>query len=352
MKRTMNSWWHRFQVARAGKRDGKARIPRPDDTRPPEYEAQLIHQGQQILSGLQEERAKRGAKLVAAQDDAVGRAMRVVGQFKAKYHEYDAKKRELGRGVIVHLTWGKYLALMLAIGLGELALNFQAFQVFQKPLYLTLLMSFVVAVGLPTSAHFIGVFLKQWPKPTWRTLVYVALSFAVGVICLYGVNIARGQYLVTPGEQTTGRDEILEKAFFFINLFVFCMAILASYFAHDADQDFDNMRRAFFSLDRQCASARATLTAIVKNLNTIQQSHDAKARGLASIVRELVFLYRRHNRHQRDDDPVAFKAEPNLPVDEAPPLKIITSAEVDALFRDWTHVDETPERGRAAAAAV
>lgn len=352
MNRVLNSWWHRFQVARAGKRDGKARIPRADDTRSAEFEGQIVQQGHQILSGFQEVRAKKGARLLAAQDDAIGRAKRVVGQFKAKYHEYDARKRALGRGVIVHLGWGKYLALMVAIAIGELALNFQAFQVFQKPLYLTLLMSLVVAVGLPTSAHFIGVFLKQWPSPAWRTAVYVTLSFAVGVVCLNGINIARAQYLVTPGELITGRDAVLQKAFFYINLFVFCMAILASYFAHDADQDFDNMRRAFFALDRQCGAARARLTAVVKDLNTIQQTHEAKVAGLAGIVRELAFLYRRHNRHQRDDDPVAFKTDPNLPVDGDTPLPIVTPDQIDELFKDWSQVDETPQRKQAAEASA
>lgn len=344
MSRVLNSWWHRLHVAREGKRDGKARLPRADDHNAAEFERQLIQQGQQILSRLQEFRAKKGAKLVAAQDDAVGRSKRVVGQFKAKYHEYDAKKRALGRGVIVHLGWIKYLILMLAIALGELALNFQAFQVFQKPLVLTFLMSLVVAVGLPLSAHFIGVFVKQWPAPAWRTAVFVALSLAVGVVCLNGINIARALYLVAPGQQMSQRDDILQQAFFYINLFVFFTAILASYFSHDADQDFDNIRRAFFALDKQCGKARGRLTAIVKDLNTIQQTHEAKVSGLAGIVREVVFLYRRHNKHQRDDDPAAFKTDPALPEGNDTALRIITSEEIDDLFRDWSKVDETPER--------
>jgi hypothetical protein len=347
MTRTLNSWWHRFWVVRAARRDGKARVPRPDDRQPSEYERQLVQQGEQVLNRLRETRAKTGVKLVSVQDEAVERAKRVVGQFKAKYHEYDSRKRALGRGVIVQLAWNRYLLLMGGLGISELALNVSAFQVFEKPPLLTLVMAAVVGLGLPLCAHFLGTFLRQWPPPVWRTAAYVAVTVTVALLCLNGVTIARSQYLLGDREFTP-RDDILQQAFFYINLFVLLTATIASYFSHEEDPDFDNMRRAFFSLDAQCRSARAKLTSIVKELETIQQTHQARVGEVESIVRELVYLYRRHNRLQRDDDPVAFKSEPVLRASEDQRLRILNAEELALLFVEWSNVDRTPDRQRAA----
>jgi hypothetical protein len=369
--RTLNSWWHRLQVFFAGRRDGKARIPRADEERPTDFEKSLVQQGEQALSQLRKTRAEKGARLVALQDEEMERARRVVGQFKAKYHEYDAKKRSLGRGVIVQLSWNKYLLLMGALGVSELALNVSAFQVFEKPPLLTLVMAAVVGLGLPLCAHFLGTFLKQWPTSSgphhldgsgpaprsprnvraWRNAAYVVVTVVLAVLCLNGVAIARSQYLLGD-RQFTPRDEILQQAFFYINLFVLLAATLASYFAHEEDPDFDNMRRAFLALDAQCASARSRLTRVVKELQTIQQTHEARVGEVQSVVRELVFLYRRHNRRNREDDPQAFKSDPVLPEVKDDQLKILAKEKLDQLFEEWSNVDRTPERQRPSAATA
>lgn len=345
--RTLNSWSHRLAVAWAGRRDGKLGIPAVDSETPSAYESQLVGQAQQVLNGMRTVRAERGARLVAAQDEAMENARRVVGQFKAKYEEYDARKQALQRGVVEQLGFRAYLTLMAFLAVSELALNMQAFQVFDKPFLLTLLMAGVVGLGLPLCAHAIGLFVKQWPPPAWRTALYVALAFGFAVFCLYGVTVARAVYLAD-GQTPSPQDDALQDAFFYINLFVFVVAILASYFAHDEDPDFANMRIAFFTLDARCRAARSKLTGIVKELETIQQTHDAQVAQLNGIVHELVYLYRRHNQRQRKDSPPSFARTPVFDKGEDERLRIVSKAEVDAVFADWSAVDLTGTRAAAA----
>jgi hypothetical protein len=240
---------------------------------------------------------------------------------------------------------------MAGLGISELALNVSAFQVFEKPPLLTLVMAAVVGLGLPLCAHFLGAFLKQWPRPAWRTAIYVGITAAIAILCLNGVTIARSQYLLGD-RQLASRDEILQQAFFYINLFVFLTATVASYFSHEEDPDFDNMRRSFFVLDAQCGSAHRKLTDIVKQLRTIQQAHEAKVSEVQAIVRELVYLYRRNNRLSRDGDSQAFQSEPVLPPVTDEPLRVLGNLQLAQLFEEWSNVDRTPHRQPASVASV
>ena len=347
--RTLNSWWHRLQVILAGRSDGKRAIPSPDAKTPADFEQQLLRQGKQAIGTLRESLAEQGAKLVAAQDEAVEHARRVVGQFKAKFHEYDAKKRTLGRGVVRQFSPHWYLPLMFFFGVSELSINIQAFRLFGEALLFTALMASVVGLGIPLCAHFLGIFFRQWPAPAWLTAIKVALVFAFAVVCLYGITIARSLYLAE-GRALTAREDALQESFFYINLFVFVVGIVASYFAHDADPDFEQMREAFFALDAQCKAARTKLASIVKRLETLQQTHDAKVGQVEAAVEELTYLYRRHNRRKRKDDPLTFKDRPTLDRGGTiAALRIINKDDIDLLFRDWSNVDVTPERRREAA---
>lgn len=87
-----------------------------------------------------------------------------------------------------------YLAIMFVIGIGEFALNAQASQVFQKPLILTVLMAATIGVGIPWSAHGCGILIKQWPKPAWKTGLWLGVILAGVVGGLVAINAARGAY--------------------------------------------------------------------------------------------------------------------------------------------------------------
>jgi hypothetical protein len=351
--RVFNSFWHRIAVTYAGRRDGRLGIPANNDPVASEFERQLVQQGQQVLEYLLERHAERVRKLAARHQQAVERAKRLVGQFKFKFHQYNTKLRELGRGVTVHVAPATYAVFMSLIAVGELALNVQAFQVFEKPLPLTFLMALVVAVGLPVSAHYIGVFLKQWPKPAWRTLLYVTLAFGVGIVCIDGINLARSEYLGLLDASLAERDEVLQRAFLYINVFVFVTAILLSYFAHEADQDFANLRRDFYALNRKCHAVNKEIFRLDGELKTAQAVFDAEVRRVRAITRELVYLYRRGNRRVRGSDsvPTVFQQEPALPELPADAGKVDVAPidDIKRLFEDWSAVDKSnPPEAEAA----
>lgn len=340
-----NGWWHRWMVKRQGRRDGKKGIPGGEEMMPSLFENRLISQGKQLLDQIQEDYGDRIQKSEGQFNAAVERLRWNVDRFKPTLRRYHEKQHHLRRGVTIHIPKFWYFVFLILIVIGELALNFQAFQVFQKPLILTFVMAMAVAVGLPTSAHFIGIFLKQWPKPVWRTAIYTFVAMAVGVVCLSGINIARSEYLNLMDIDLMASDKVLQNAFLMINLFIFATAILVSLFAHDSDQDFENLHNNVEVLDRQCRKTSDEVLRKAGQIDALTVAREAEVRLVQSICEEVVYLYRGANQQYRKDPslPKSFEAPPNLPppkeIEEV--QKMVPLEEVKSILKVWSSAHET-----------
>lgn len=341
-KRVTNSWWHRFNVKRKGRRDGRGNEPHLDSDRSSEFELSLVSLGQQHLEDVRKKFADDIQTKEGKFNGAVQRLERSVTEFQTAFQRYSAKKEELGRDVIIHFRRMWYFVILALIAIGELALNFQAFQVFQKPLLMTFLMALAIAMGLPTCAHFIGILLKQWPRPVWKTAALMLLFTGVGVLCLAGINIARSEYLGIIDVELAAHDEVLESAFLMINLFVFATAVLMSYFAHDSDQDFENAYRACQTADRKCHRISDEILHLGGDIDSLAIRRQSEEKLLQSIINELIYLYRGENQRKRKDAeiPKSFKSNPELPkLDELKQSQVMRSMDdVQKILDKWSNI--------------
>jgi len=348
IKRVTNSWWHRWKIKRAGRKDGKLGIPSGDQAEISSFESGLVELGHHHLEQIRNAFANKIQSKEGEFNAGVQRLERIVSSFASEFERYAAKKKELGRDVVVHFSRFWYLIILSLIALGELALNFQAFQVFQKPLLLTLIMAMAIALGLPVSAHFIGVFVKQWPHPAWKTALLTLLFAAIGILCLSGINIARSEYLKLMDVTLAAHDEVLHQAFLMINLFVFAVAILMSYFAHDSDPDFEKLYNEVRSTDRLCHQTSDRILHLAGQIDSLRIRHQAEERLLQSVIRELIYLYRGENQRVRADAklPVAFQNVPRTPqlgdVEQTQILRPMS--EVQDILERWSRI-QRPSSG-------
>jgi hypothetical protein len=223
--------------------------------------------------------------------------------------------------VTIHLPRGWYFFFLALIVLGEFALNSQAFDVFGKAPWLTWLMALTVAVGIPAVAHFMGIWTKQWPKPHWRTIAYIAICVVILAGCLLGINIARIKYLEAQNIHIVADEQILQKAFLYINFFIFLAATLMSHFAHDQDQELENLQKRVKRSARILERLDHAIHAFGGRIDAVFTEQSAKIGEAQAVIRELVHLYRAHNVRARREPrpPVVFAKD----VEVAIPDKIV-----------------------------
>lgn len=291
-------------------------VPSNDDEKPSEYEKQLVNRGFQHMAQLVREYGLKIQEIEARREAAIERFRLLTDRFREESHRYDHRRVLLGRDVIAaHITRRAYRLVLCLIGLGEFALNAQAFEVFQKPVILTWLMALAVAVGIPVVAHFCGIWVKQWPKPAWATGLKLAFTAAGTIGCLVGINAARRAYLGLEGIGLGQQDEILEKAFLAINIFVFLAAGVLSYFSHDKDQELEILHKRVSKLDRKLDRIDAEIHRLGGEADRLSISQQAELDEIRGIVRELVGMYRGENilARKTGQKPKSFDIEPVIP---------------------------------------
>jgi hypothetical protein len=308
-----NSIWHRWMVGLRGRRDGKKNDPPPEAVKPSQLEASLAERGNQHLAQIYGRARDRDEKLQGQQEQAQKRFEYADQEYQKTSARYEAKKQALGRDVIVHFPRALYVILLLLLILGEFPFNAVVFRVFEEAEILTIVMAVTVALAIPISAHFIGIMVRHWAPPWWRTGLYVLISIAVVVGGLFALNYVRGLYVASQSEalgQSTAREGI-EYAYFAINLLVFFVALIASFFAHDEDQEIEKLRAHTLRLAARRDAAQTTLSQVKAARDALLQKSKGQAEEVMGIIRELVRIYRRANTHRRSQAaPPCFHEEP------------------------------------------
>lgn len=135
-----------------------------------------------------------------------------------------------------------YIVLLLAIGISEVPLNLQIFQKFGEAFFITIIMASSLAISIPVLAHFTGVFLKQRKekKEYFGIAVFCILLF---VIFNFGVSIFRAYVLAENVAQES--DNLNIVIFTSLNLILFVIGVLASYFRHDESYELENAHKDF-----------------------------------------------------------------------------------------------------------
>jgi hypothetical protein len=246
---------------RRGRRDGRAGVPALEESASSDYEKQLLSRGGQHMAQVIRGYDPKSRETEAKREAAIERFRLLTDWFVEEMRRYDAKRKLLGRDVIVHfVSRGWYRIIMFVIALGEFALNAQAFEVFQKPLILRVLVAATIGVGIPWVAHGCGIWVRQWPKPAWKT------------------------------------------------------GVLLADFAHEEEQELDTLHQRVSRLDRKLDALDAEIHRLNGEADRLQGSESAELEEVKAIVKELVSMYRGENVLARKDGqkPKAFDTEPAL----------------------------------------
>ncbi len=307
----LGTWWN-------ARLDARRDLPAPETTVLGEAERQIQSAVNRAIRTLEQRYARKANPLNSER-------LRLRSALARSYRpELDALERRTGRhDVRVHLGYSVHLFLLLLLTVGEGAFNLVAFNVFQEPAYYTILMALAVSLAIPICAWSVGMWVRQWPRPAWRTLLKVVTVTGVLVAVLLGINEVRIAYLEAQAPEFVAAHPELSQAFLAVNLVILVAAMLVTYLAHDPEPGFVQARKRVEASERRLERLDGVLGQLIASLRA--EAEMAKEAGL-----ELVSFYRLLNRRGRDSCP-RYYDDPSEPAHRP---------EFVTVDPDWRHAPE------------
>ncbi|MEL6925788.1 MAG: hypothetical protein AAFO94_17210, partial [Bacteroidota bacterium] len=158
-----------------------------------------------------------------------------------------------------------YFVLLIGIGLSEVPLNIQIFQKFGEAFFITIIMSLSLAISIPVLAHFTGVFVRQ-RREKKEYLGFALMCILLFAIFNFGVSIFRAYALAE--NIGTEVDNLNIVIFTSLNLILFTIGVLASYFRHD---DSYELEHAYAKFQKEKTNYDAEKTIIHEKTKQIQE---------------------------------------------------------------------------------
>lgn len=284
------TWWN--AVA-----DARKNLPAPDASALGETEREIQAAVNATIRGTEQRYDRARASLES-------RLAELQALYAEIYEpEYRRLSEKLGRTQPhIYISRPAHLLLFTLFALGEGVFNMVAFNVFGEAQAFTILMALTVALGIPFCAHVIGVWLRQWPPPWWRTLIYTASTVAVLVAVLHSLNDVRFAYLERIDPEFTQAHPELDTAFFAINVLVLVAAALVTYLAYDPEP-------GFAEAHRRLEQSRHEIENLKGELQELADTHRAEAQMTRQAGLGLIAYYRRVNRRRRSEVPGYFDGE-------------------------------------------
>jgi len=214
-----------------------------------------------------------------------------------------------------------YFILLIGIGLSEVPLNIQIFQKFGEAFFITIIMSLSLAISIPVLAHFTGVFVRQ-RKEKKEYLGFALMCIALFLIFNFGVSIFRAYALAENiGSDVDNLNIII---FTSLNLILFTIGVLASYFRHD---DSYELEYAYAKFQKEKTSYDSEKAIIHDKMKAIKEERNNRTKGInAQYVEEKARL-----NHKRDEL-MEFKHEAMKVYDELLNAFTALEEEVEASY--------------------
>ncbi len=315
--------YSRVKARRNAVNDAKNNIPGRDDPNFAQFE-------QELMAMARSEARQVTAEYVPKLQVLNGKHKPLLKAYERISADYDAHAAKIGRSEpSIELSRGKYYILMLLFVLGEIPMNSLAFAVFGESQIFTWIMAVGVAVAIPWIAHAMGILLKRWSDPWWKSAVGVGTLLVLTIGGLIAIGYVRVQYLgdlsATGAASSFGSSTVIGAAFVGLNLVILAAATLCSYFAHDKDPMLEHLHRRTNQLNK----AMRTIEAKYKKILTKQQQ---EIHRIQQRAQEIIYYYRKINQRVRPDHekPKSFEREHELgvefePADEAKGLETVTT---------------------------
>lgn len=281
------TWWN----ARVDKRRN---LPSPGATALSETERQIQTAVNRTIRRAEQRYAKRA-------DELEGKLSELRNALEKIYEpEYKELQNKAGRrDVRIYMSHGTHIVLLGLLTVGETAFNLIAFNVFREPGFFTALMALAVGAAIPICAWAIGVWVRQWPPPWWKTAAKVVVVTGVLVAVLVGINGVRLAYLQEQAPEFIGAHPELSLAFFTVNIVILVAAALVTYLAHDPEPGFAEAKA-------KVDWSNARIRGITGRLDELANAFRTEAEIVKEAGWELMAYYRMVNRRRREQVPRYF----------------------------------------------
>ena len=276
-----------------GRKDGKRGIPRTPEEHAP-YEKRLVHIANENIGRVAQKWEDEDQKLKSEFCEAkreyldANKDCKKGGKdhsFAAKNYD-DALKKKRGSSDYLHISSTAYKILMVIIGVLEIPLTTNVFDIFGENRILTYLFAAALCISLPISAHLLGVMIKEkFDKKVWiifsfNLLVFVGVIVAIAYIREKFFEASEFQKVLGVQMDPT----MVTIVFILIQVFIFTVATTASSFAHDPHPQ---LRRSL----KEFKDAKKRLEDESKDLIEAEERVDKAAEVLAKIeaIRDTTF---------------------------------------------------------------
>jgi hypothetical protein len=284
--------YSKFKAWRNALKDAKKNLPGKDDPNFAQFEQELMAMAR---NEARQVTAHYGPKLEMLN----GKHKPLLKAYERISKDYDDHAARINRSEpSVELSRGKYHVLMLLFVLGEIPMNSLAFAVFGESQIFTWIMAIGVAVAIPWIAHAVGILLKRWSSPWWKSALGVGTLLVLTIGGLIAIGFVRVQYLGDLNAATGGsgfrNSTIIGAAFVGLNLVILAAATLCSYFAHDRDPMLAHLHGRTNQLNKAMRTIEAKYRKILHREQ--QELHRIQQRA-----QEIICYYRKVNQRVRPD---------------------------------------------------
>lgn len=251
------------EIEAKGRQDGANRIPALDSTEPTPYEIQLLQANRQMAGRVVEACQPRLEKIEGEiaqwkqySIDYLGEIQHIKDQHRTEIEHcnndpilrhaeqekeiaeraYLNKYNQLNRKPLLYIPLWAYLIFAILIGIGEIPLNALVFNIFGENQIMTWVMSAIIGLCIPLSAHFVGIKVREHGDGfSLPNALKAAFVFVIITIALFALALMRQEYLGLLKDDIGLDDRVVDVSFmfFWLNIAVFVSAILVAYFAHD-----------------------------------------------------------------------------------------------------------------------
>lgn len=159
---------------------------------------------------------------------------------------FDNKFGQLGRMPLSYIPYWLYLIFAVLIGIGEVPLNAMVFNIFGENQVMTWVMSAIIGMSIPLSAHFVGIKIREHGEGfSWPNAFKALFVAGIVIAALYGLAIMRQTYLGEMKEDIGLSDRLIDASFmfFWFNLVIFVTAILIAYLANDPVAGYEQLHK-------------------------------------------------------------------------------------------------------------
>lgn len=245
---SIGDWWEYsiWGAKRNGANDGARNIPDKTQTAHAAYERQHAMRASKQIRGVATEWEKadqrlKGSYVAGLRNflDAKERSQKEGAEAEAILSKHRTVTDDVNRNTNdPHMGRKSYLAIMIFLAIAEIPLTAQVFEIFGENKVMTYVFALVLCISVPMGAHLAGLNLKE--KFSGKDFS-IFLTLMIALLAVLGsVSYIREKFFESQMQDLLGvplEPRMVTLAFFAIQFFIFAIATIASYYAHDGHPD-------------------------------------------------------------------------------------------------------------------